>query len=297
MSGEVSEIGDYLIKEECGKGAFSTVYRAVHKTTGENFAIKVIKKSAINVDVKTQKRYKTEVEILRTVDHPHIISLKDLFNTKEKLYLVMEFVNGGELFDKIVDKGSYSEKDAATVVWKVLDAIQYLHQKNIAHRDLKPENLLLKSSDDTHVMLSDFGLSRILGEESMMSTACGTPYYVAPEVVKAISYTKEVDMWSIGVITYFLLAGFPPFMGEKLTDIVEQILEADFSFPSPYWDDVSDQAKDFVSKLLVIDPRARYSAEQALDHPWLAIEKSDKPLKGHQEFQKSNTARKKQFSM
>jgi len=295
---EAAEIGDYYIKEEVGKGAFSTVYRAVHKTSGLNYAMKVIKKSAINVDIKTQKRYKTEVDILRSVHHPHIISLTDLYNTKEKLYLVMEFVNGGELFDKIVDKGSYSEKDACKVVYKVLDAIQYLHSMNIAHRDLKPENLLLKADDDTHVMLSDFGLSRILGEESLMSTACGTPYYVAPEVVKAISYTKEVDMWSIGVITYFLLAGFPPFMGEKLTDIVEQILGADFSFPSPYWDDVSDDARDFVSKLLVIDPRTRLTAEQALGHSWLKSNKaSDKPLRNHQEFLKNNTARKKQFSM
>eukprot|EP01117_Protostelium_nocturnum_P000433 TRINITY_DN104_c0_g1_i1.p1 TRINITY_DN104_c0_g1~~TRINITY_DN104_c0_g1_i1.p1 ORF type:complete len:261 (-),score=90.04 TRINITY_DN104_c0_g1_i1:169-951(-) len=260
--------------------------------------MKVIKKAAINVDPKTQKRYHTEVEILKTVDHPHIISLKDLINTKDKLYLVMELVNGGELFDKIVEKGSYSEKDACAVVYKVLDAIQYLHTKNIAHRDLKPENLLLKSLDDTHVMLSDFGLSRILGEESLMSTACGTPYYVAPEVVKAVSYTKEVDMWSVGVITYFLLAGFPPFMGEKLTDIVEQILEADFSFPAPYWDEVSDVAKDFISKLLVIDPRARATADQALKHPWLSEHKaSDKPLKNIAEFQKSNVARKKQLSM
>lgn len=291
-------IGDYDLKEELGKGAFSVVHRAIHKKTGQEFAVKVIKKAVLGTDEKTRKRYVTEVEILKKANHPHIIPLEDLIDTNEKLYLVMELVSGGELFDKIVEKGSYSEKDACSIVLKVVDAIRYLHAMNIVHRDLKPENLLLKKEDDTHVMLSDFGLSRILGEESMMSTACGTPYYVAPEVVKATSYTREIDMWSVGVITYFLLAGFPPFMGERLPEIIEQILAADYQFPSPYWDEISDSARDFVRKLLVIDPKNRMTAEQALQHPWLSNSKSasDKPLKNKEQLLKHNNMRKKQIS-
>jgi len=166
------------------------------------------------------------------------------------------------------------------VVKNVISAILYLHDNRIAHRDLKPENLLLKDGDDTHVMISDFGLSRVLGDTSMAYTACGTPYYVAPEVVSGQGYGKEVDLWSIGVITYFLLAGFPPFMGENLPEIVEQILNADYEFPEPYWDNISDKAKDFVSKLLVVDKTKRLTAAQALAHPWIQnlSAASDKPL-------------------
>jgi calcium/calmodulin-dependent protein kinase I len=270
---------EYELKEELGKGSFSVVLRAINKVTKEEVAIKVIQKSVVAVDEKTRKRLATEVEILRKVNHPNIIPLKDIIDTSDKLYLVMELVSGGELFDKIVEKGFYSEKEAASVVKKVISAIQYLHSIHIAHRDLKPENLLLKKGDDTHVMISDFGLSRILGEDSLMSTACGTPYYVAPEILKANPYTKDVDMWSIGVITYFLLAGFPPFMGDNLPEIVEQIVNADYSFPSPYWDEVSKEAKDFVKKLLVLEPEKRLTAEQALNHAWLLSNNlNEKPL-------------------
>jgi len=270
---------EYELKEELGKGSFSVVHRAISKATKEEVAIKVIQKSLVAVDDKTKKRLATEVEILRKVNHPNIIPLKDIIDTTDKLYLVMELVSGGELFDKIVEKGFYSEKEAASVVRKVISAIQYLHSINIAHRDLKPENLLLKKGDDTHVMISDFGLSRILGEDSLMSTACGTPYYVAPEILKANPYTKDVDMWSIGVITYFLLAGFPPFMGDNLPEIVEQIVNADYSFPSPYWDEVSTEAKDFVKKLLVVEPEKRLTADQCLAHPWLVSQTlNEKPL-------------------
>jgi len=215
---------------------------------------------------------------LKQVNHPNVVGLKDMFETASTLYLVMELVTGGELFDKIVEKGQYSEKEASVIVKQILSAVGYLHSQGIAHRDLKPENLLLKGSDDTTVMLSDFGLSKIIGEDKLMETACGTPYYVAPEVLQAAGYDKEVDLWSVGVITYLVLCGFPPFYGESLPEVFEQIMSAQFDFPDPYWTEVSPQAKDFIQKLLVIDPHKRLTAQQALDHPWISAGGVDKQL-------------------
>jgi len=264
---EVEKI--YEIGSELGRGAFSIVYNATKKATGEKFAIKVIAKKDLGKEY--EKNLKMEVDILKKVSHPNIIALKDLVDTPDRLFLVMELVTGGELFDKIVEKGSYTESDAATLVRKIVSAVAYLHSQNIVHRDLKPENLLLKSADnDLEVALADFGLSKIVGEQTMMQTACGTPSYVAPEVLNATGYDKEVDLWSVGVITYILLCGFPPFYGDSVAEIFEKIMEANFDYPPDYWDSVSAEAKDFINNLLVVEVDKRLSAEKALNHPWLA---------------------------
>jgi len=187
----------------------------------------------------------------------------------------MELVTGGELFDRIVEKGSYSEEDAKELVRKIVSAVEYLHSKGIAHRDLKPENLLVKSlENDTEVKIADFGLSKIIDQEKMMQTACGTPGYVAPEVLQAEGYGEEVDMWSIGVITYILLCGFPPFYSESVPEVFEQIMKAEYDYPAEYWDDISDDAKDFINHLLVVDVKKRLTAKKALEHAWL---KTGKP--------------------
>jgi len=257
----------YDIKEELGRGAFSIVKLAVHKKTGEKYAVKIIDKKNVGTDLV---RLETEIQILKKVNHTNIISMKELFDTHEYLFIVTELVTGGELFDKIVEKGSYTEKTAATLVTKIVSAIHYLHNLGIVHRDLKPENLLLKDgASDTEVKLADFGLSKIVGPQVMM-TACGTPGYVAPEVLSATGYDKEVDLWSIGVITYILLCGFPPFYNEDLPQLFEQIMKAEYDFPAEYWGHVSKDAKNFITKLLVVDPSKRMSSQQALAHPWLA---------------------------
>eukprot|EP01116_Phalansterium_solitarium_P023212 TRINITY_DN8018_c0_g1_i1.p1 TRINITY_DN8018_c0_g1~~TRINITY_DN8018_c0_g1_i1.p1 ORF type:complete len:316 (+),score=117.72 TRINITY_DN8018_c0_g1_i1:70-948(+) len=259
----------YQLVKEIGKGAFSIVYLIKKKSTGESFAVKIIDKQAASNADTDEAKLKQEVEILKRAKHPNIVQLIDEFETPQKLYLVMELVTGGELFDKLVEKGQYQEKDAALIVRKIVSAIAYLHSVGIAHRDLKPENLLLKSGDDTEVMLSDFGLSKLFGEEQIMKTACGTPYYVAPEVLNATGYDKEVDLWSIGVITYLLLCGYPPFYGESLPEVFEQIMKGHFEFNSPYWDNISSEAKDFIKKLLLVDSKKRLTADNALQHPWL----------------------------
>jgi len=269
MSDKGSFEQNYEIKQELGRGAFSVVYLGVNKINKLSNAIKVINKKDLGKDY--EKNLKMEVDILKKVHHTNIIALKELFDTPDKLYLVMELVTGGELFDKIVEKGSYTESEASTLVKKIVSAVEYLHSIDIVHRDLKPENLLLKrADDDLEVAIADFGLSKIIGQQMMMQTACGTPSYVAPEVLNASGYGKEVDMWSIGVITYILLCGFPPFYGDTVPEIFEQIMSASFDYPEEYWGHITPQAKDFIGKLLIVDTNSRMSASAALKHPWIS---------------------------
>jgi len=234
--------------EELGRGEFSIVYAAVHKRTKAKVAIKVIEKA----ELEDTSRLETEVKILKKMRHPNIIRLKGFYDEESKLYLVMERVTGGELFSRIVELGAYSEAAAADVIRKLLDAVHYLHERNIAHRDLKPTNLLLKSKDDhSDIKIADFGLSKILGENTIMQTACGTPIYVAPEVLKGEAYEKEVDLWSVGVIMYILLCGFPPFFndGTNMAELFDQIMSADFDFPDPYFTEVSDDGRSLVNRI------------------------------------------------
>merc|ERR1712083_331462 len=183
----------------------------------------------------------------------------------------MELVTGGELFDRIVAKGNYTEGDAADLMKTLCDALAYLHEKNIVHRDLKPENLLYSSpADDATIKVADFGLARIVSGKDMMKTACGTPGYVAPEILKNMGYDSgAVDVWSSGVILYILLCGFPPFYEEELPALFDQILHARYDFPSPWWDTICKGAKDLVMKMLEIDPKKRLTAAQVRQHPWV----------------------------
>ncbi len=207
-----------------------------------------------------------EIDIMRKLRHPHIVQLLDLYQTKEKLYLVLELVEGGELFDKIIERGHYSEKDAADIVRQMLNGIKYMHENGVAHRDLKPENILCGNKGE--IKIADFGLSKDFGA-SNLQTSLGTPGYVAPEVLSGNPYDNSVDIWSIGVITYVLLCGFTPFYAENQRELFEQILAADYTFPDPEWTEISAEAKDFISKILVTNPAVRLTAAQALDHPWI----------------------------
>lgn len=270
----------------------------VNKKTKEKVAIKVIDRSNVGKDY--EKNLLMEMEILQRVHHPNIIQLHEMIEEDNKIYFAMELVTGGELFDRIVEKGSYTEEDAKVLVRKIVSAIEYLHDMNIAHRDLKPENLLVKSiADDTEVKIADFGLSKIIDEQKMMQTACGTPGYVAPEVLNAEGYDKEVDMWSIGVITYILLCGFPPFYAETVPEVFEQILKAEYDYPEEYWGEISAEGKDFINHLLVVDPKDRLTAKQALEHKWLhskGKEKKKTKLAKFQEKMRNYVSLRKQQS-
>ncbi|XP_061393414.1 calcium/calmodulin-dependent protein kinase type 1 [Musca vetustissima] len=270
-----------------GTGAFSEVRLAESKENpGQHFAVKIIDKKALK---GKEESLENEIRVLRRfsanhhnndtaadtrsgerLTHPNIVQLYETYEDKSKIYLVMELVTGGELFDRIVEKGSYTEKDASDLIRQILEAVDYMHEQGVVHRDLKPENLLFYSpDDDSKIMISDFGLSK-MEDSGIMATACGTPGYVAPEVLAQRPYGKAVDIWSIGVISYILLCGYPPFYDENDANLFAQILKGEFEFDSPYWDDISDSAKDFIRHLMCVSVEKRYTCKQALAHPWIS---------------------------
>jgi len=259
----------YELGQELGRGGFSIVREGRNKVTGEKVAVKFIEKKF--VDQEELKLLQREIDIMARVQHTNVLRLFEIFDTDSKLSLVMELVNGGELFYKIVDKGSYSELEARDIVRQLVEGVDYLHNQGIAHRDLKPENLLCSETEHGVVIkIADFGLSKAFSGESSLQTSCGTPDYAAPEVLRMDgAYDKSVDLWSIGVITYVLLCGFPPFYGKSQAQLFEKILNADFDFPEPEWTQISAEAKDFINHLLVLDVKTRYNTKQCLDHPWL----------------------------
>jgi len=254
--------------------------------------VKMVEKSLIQEDIKLLKR---EIDIMKQVEHENILKLIEIYEDHDNVYIVMELVDGSELFDRIVDKGYYSEKSTVHVIKQILHAVKYLHEKGIAHRDLKPENLLCSGSGSREtVKIADFGLSKIFSGNENLVTSCGTPGYVAPEVLMCESYDKSVDMWGIGIITYILLAGYPPFYAENDTALFEKIMNAEYDFDDECWDDVSDLAKDFIQHLLVKDPQERFNADQSLQHPWITSTAPDKSLPIHQRMSDYNLKRKEQ---
>ncbi|KAM9587381.1 calcium/calmodulin-dependent protein kinase type IV [Morphnus guianensis] len=255
----------FELESELGRGATSIVYRCRQKGTQKPYAVKMLKKT---VD---KKIVRTEIGVLLRLSHPNIIKLKEIFETPTEISLVLELVTGGELFDRIVEKGYYSERDAADAVKQILEAVAYLHANGIVHRDLKPENLLYATpAPDAPLKIADFGLSKIVEDQVTMKTVCGTPGYCAPEILRGCAYGPEVDMWSLGIITYILLCGFEPFYDERGDQYMfKRILNCEYDFVSPWWDDVSLNAKDLVKKLIVLDPKKRLTTLQALQHPWV----------------------------
>ncbi|XP_063350992.1 calcium/calmodulin-dependent protein kinase type IV [Pelmatolapia mariae] len=255
----------YTLSSELGRGATSIVYRCEEKQTQKPYAVKVLKKT---ID---KKIVRTEIGVLLRLSHPNIIQLKEIFETDTDIALVLELVTGGELFDRIVERGYYSERDAAHVIKQILEAVAYLHENGVVHRDLKPENLLYADlSLDAPLKIADFGLSKIIDDQVTMKTVCGTPGYCAPEILRGNAYGPEVDMWSVGVILYILLCGFEPFFDPRGDQYMySRILNCDYEFVSPWWDEVSLNAKDLVSKLIVLDPHKRLSVREALQHPWV----------------------------
>ncbi|NXC08558.1 KCC1G kinase, partial [Orthonyx spaldingii] len=255
----------FIFMEALGSGAFSEVFLVKQKSTGKLFALKCIKKSPLTRDSSLEN----EIAVLKKIKHENIVTLEDIYESTTHFYLVMQLVSGGELFDRILERGVYTEKDASLVIHQVLTAVKYLHENGIVHRDLKPENLLyLTPEENSKIMITDFGLSK-MEQNGIMSTACGTPGYVAPEVLAQKPYSKAVDCWSIGVITYILLCGYPPFYEETESKLFEKIKEGYYEFESPFWDDISESAKDFIRHLLEKNPSARFTCEEALRHPWI----------------------------
>lgn len=225
---------------------------------------------------------RNEIAVLKRVSmgHQNILTLVDYFETMNNLYLVTDLALGGELFDRICRKGSYYESDAADLIRATLSAVAYLHDHGIVHRDLKPENLLFRTPEDNaDLLIADFGLSRIMDEEQfhVLTTTCGTPGYMAPEIFKKSGHGKPVDVWAIGVITYFLLCGYTPFDRDSNLEEMQAILVADYSFtPIEYWRGVSLSARAFIKRCLTIDPTKRMTSHEALAHAWIAGTENDR---------------------
>ena len=256
----------YKISRKIGDGAFSSVRRIKMRSTGERRAVKTIHKKSIRSEEERQMVF-TEVSILKVLDHPNIIRLHEFYQDQKNYYIITEFCSGGELFDRIVTAGSISESVAATYMQQILSVLVYLHDRKIAHRDLKPENLLMNHQDaDASIKVIDFGSSHKYVDNEIMTERVGTPYYIAPEILRH-EYTEKCDVWSAGVIMYVLLCGFPPFGGNTDKEILHKVAIGKYSFPSPEWDGISFEAKDLIEKMMNLNTFIRISARDALAHP------------------------------
>lgn len=275
---------DFSIKDEVvGQGAFATVKKAVERTTGKTFAAKIMSKRKVmgNMDGVTR-----ELEVLRKLNHPRIVSLKGFYEDEEFYYLLMEFVSGGDLMDFVAAHGSVGEDAGREITRQVLEGVKYIHSQGISHRDLKPDNILIEQDDPVLVKITDFGLAKVQGNGTFMKTFCGTLAYVAPEVIagknneeneKRNEYSSLVDMWSMGCLVYVILTGHLPFSGSTQEQLYKQIKNGSYH-EGPLKDfRISDEARDFIDTLLQVNPNARPTAQKALDHPWIKMARIPRP--------------------
>ncbi|CRL02127.1 CLUMA_CG015141, isoform A [Clunio marinus] len=258
---------NYDIKEELGKGAFSIVKRCVQKSSGLEFAAKIINtKKLTSRDFQKLER---EARVCRKLQHPNIVRLHDSIQEENYHYLIFDLVTGGELFEDIVAREFYSEADASQCIQQILESVQHCHQHGVVHRDLKPENLLLASKmKGAAVKLADFGLAiELQGDQQAWFGFAGTPGYLSPEVLKKEPYGKPVDIWACGVILYILLVGYPPFWDEDQHKLYAQIKAGTYD---PEWDTVTSEAKNLINQMLTVNPHKRITASEALKHPWIS---------------------------
>lgn len=270
---------DWSKQGELGAGHYATVFRGKNRGTSVTVAVKRVSRQ-----LTREGSLRIEVEALRAVSgHPNIVELFDVYLEEKYMFLVLEMLSGGELFTRIVENGAYSELDAARHMRKIGSALKHMHDRSIVHRDLKPENLVLvDKTPNSEIKISDFGLSKMMkSDDETMMTICGTKAYSAPEVGFGLKrgethegYTSKVDMWSLGVIIYVIVAAYHPFDPFGNSDdgtIWLRITRGEWSFDDPLWSLLSDELKDCITKLITQDPVQRLSADEFLSHPWLAM--------------------------
>jgi len=256
----------YEIGKELGRGPASTVCKCSGHGLNQAWAVKILYKN------RDKKVTTADVGLLLKLDDKNLIRLKEIFESKSRIYLVQELVTGGELFDRIVNVGAYTEVAAARAVNDIVSGLKYLHSWGIVHRNLKPENLLYENlSENSTLKIADFGLGMILSSEVDMSSVCGSPEYIAPEILKGERFGKPGDMWSLGVIVYILLCGYVPFSSDSPAELFKKILKGQYEFSSPHWDIIGENAKDLICKLLVVDPKARMTADAASKNCWVNL--------------------------
>ena len=270
-------LDNYDVIKQLGKGGYGKVYRVMNKKTKEIRACKHLSK----LSIKNLEKFQREIEILRKADHPNIIKLYEIFESKRSYYLIMEECKGGEVFDRIIEhiqkKDMYSEKDASIILRQMMSAVEYCHNNGIAHRDLKPENLLYLNDgpeDNNPIKVIDFGLSQVISPQRKLKTKVGTAYYVSPEILNG-AYSEKCDIWSAGVILYILLSGDPPFNGPSDLAIYKKIAEMKFDFPENKWSRISDEAKDLI-KHMIAPENKRYSAREVMEHAWMKVTSENK---------------------
>uniref|UniRef100_H2YD11 non-specific serine/threonine protein kinase n=1 Tax=Ciona savignyi TaxID=51511 RepID=H2YD11_CIOSA len=263
----------YDITEEIGSGQFAVVRKCVEKATNKVFAAKFIKKRRARSSRRgvTKEDIEREVNILSNVEHDNILNLYEVFESNSEVVLVLEMVAGGELFDFLAERECLSEAEAIVFLNQILSGMDYLHDRNIAHFDLKPENIMLynKCEDPHRIKLIDFGLAHQIEPGKEYKNMHGTPEFVAPEIIAFESIGLPADCWSIGVITYILLSGCSPFLGDDKSETFENITRVDYDFDDEYFDGTSDLAKDFIQQFLIRDPRKRLTVKDSLSHPWI----------------------------
>uniref|UniRef100_A0A671S6T3 non-specific serine/threonine protein kinase n=1 Tax=Sinocyclocheilus anshuiensis TaxID=1608454 RepID=A0A671S6T3_9TELE len=249
----------YEMKEELGSGQFAIVRKCKEKSTRTEYAAKFIKKRRLSSSRRgvSREEIEREVNILREIQHSNIITLHDIFENKTDVILILELVSGGELFDFLAEKESLTEEEATQFLKQILDGVHYLHSKRIAHFDLKPENIMLldKNVPNPRIKLIDFGIAHQIKDGNEFKNIFGTPEFVAPEIVNYEPLGLEADMWSIGVITYILLSGASPFLGETKQETLTNISAVNYDFDEEYFSNTSELAKDFIRRLLVKDPK------------------------------------------
>jgi calcium-dependent protein kinase len=279
--GKVTDFYD-LEKKKLGEGSYGAVTIGKNKSTGVVRAVKAISTK----ETKNLARFQQEIDIMKTMDHPNICKLFESFQDNRNVYLVLELCTGGELFDRIIECGHFTEVQAAIVMQHMFRAIYYMHEMHVCHRDLKPENFLFTTKDPietTTLKVIDFGLARHFTQGQLLTTKAGTPYYVAPQVLQG-KYDQSADLWSLGVIMYVVLCGYPPFYGDNDGEVLTKVKLGNFSFNAQDWKNVSDDAKQLIRMLLKMNPRDRYTAEQALNHVWVknkAPKANDVPLQAN----------------
>ncbi|NXL95478.1 DAPK3 kinase, partial [Alectura lathami] len=283
----------YEIGEELGSGQFAIVKKCRERSTGLEYAAKFIKKRQSRASRRGVRReeIEREVTILQQTLHANIIKLHDIYENKTDVVLILELVSGGELFDFLAQKESLSEEEATRFIKQILDGVNYLHSKKIAHFDLKPENIMLldKNIPIPHIKLIDFGLAHKIEDGVEFKNIFGTPEFVAPEIVNYEPLGLAADMWSIGVITYILLSGASPFLGETKQETLANITAVNYEFDEEFFSNTSDLAKDFIQKLLVKDTRKRLTIQEALSHPWITTHQLKEETKVEENKKVPNT--------
>ncbi|XP_048579537.1 calcium-dependent protein kinase 21 isoform X2 [Nematostella vectensis] len=256
----------YDMNEEIGKGAYGIVKKCVDKATGQTYAAKVVTTSNSNLRKETMR----EIEVMRKLgSHKKLVGLIDAYHTPFEIVMILEFIPGGELFERIIEEDYLMEEDAIYYVHQVLLALDYMHGNNIVHLDLKPENIMCESINSNQIKLVDFGLARELKKDEEVKSSFGTPDFVAPEVIRMKPVSTASDMWSLGVVTYVLLSGLMPFSGDNDHDTLVKVAKAEWDFDDECFDEVSEDAKDFIEGLLVKDPTERFTIAECLTLPWL----------------------------